>query len=321
MKRVGFDFVLVLTAVLAGAAPAAAAPKKPAAKPAAEKVPVSAEISKSMGDLDWGMDKDALLKKQIDKVKERYRPLVAKSRDAVEEDNLRQRAADEIKRIRDSYVEFAGTATGWDVSFLRGEFTHGNGESMIVVRDNNSQNFYFFIGGRLWKWYKAFDAEVFRAGDFSGFAGAVTRRFGEAKDAHGEISSGSGDRHWLEWQDAKTRLRAVDQTDFYGFYCLVFEEKATVANLSRLRTNTREVAGGSNKHSLVDAVTERAKAEPDSSPDIADRITGKIRARQDAPAASAGPSGKSKSSSASRPSGGSPSGVSSDDDPLKGLGL
>ena len=244
MKRAGFDFVFVLTAVLIGAAPASAAPKKHAGKAGkvdkvdkVDKTPVSAEISNSMGALVWGMDKDELLKKQIEKVKEHYRPLVAKTHDAVEEDNLRQRAGDEIKRIRESYIEFTGTSTGWDVSFLRGQFTHGNGESMLVVRDNNSQNFYFFFGGKLWKWYKAFDAEVFPVGNFDAFAGAVTRKYGAAKDAHGELSPRSGDRHWLEWQDAKTRLRAVDQSDFYGFYCMVFEDKATVANLSHLRTN------------------------------------------------------------------------------------
>ena len=37
-----------------------------------------------------------------------------------------------------------GSSSG-SVSFLKGEFTHGNGESMFVVRDKNSQNFYFFI--------------------------------------------------------------------------------------------------------------------------------------------------------------------------------
>jgi hypothetical protein len=319
MKRILFGLSFLVVA-LALAVPAAhAAPKKKKAAP--DKVPLSAEISKSMGDLKWGMGKDELLKKLIDKVKEHYRPLVAKARDASEEDSLRGRAADEIKAMRDSFVEFRGTSTGWDVSFLRGEFTHGNDESMLVMRDENSQNFYFFFGGKLWKWYKAFDAEVFSSGGFSGFAGAVQRRFGEAKDGRGELSPGSGERHWLEWHDDSSRLRAVDQTDFYGFYCLVFEDKATVANLTHLRANTREV--GSKQHSLVDAVTAPGSVDPDGSPDIADRITGKIRARQDAPAPSAGGStpAKGKGARSGSSTGPAPAGVASDDDPLNGLGL
>jgi hypothetical protein len=324
MKRIVLA-VSSLVVALALVVPAHAAPKKKKGAAAADKVPLSAELAGAMGDLKWGMSRDELQKKLIDKVKERYRPLVAKARDAVEEDSYRQRANDEIKGIRSSFVEFQGTSTGWDVSFLRGEFTHGNDESMIVMRDENSQNFYFFFDDQLWKWYKAFDAAVFRAGDFSSFAGAVQRKFGTAKDAHGELSPGSGERHWLEWQDNSTRLRAVDQTGFYGFYCLVFEDKATVANLSRLRTNTQEVSGGRKSHALVDAVTSGGSEDPDSSPDIVDRITGKIRARQDAPSGSSSSGTSSAPSSASRGKSKASSvpadGVSSDDDPLSGLGL
>ena len=120
------------------------------------------------------------------------------------------------------------------MSFLKGEFTHNNDESMLVVRDENSQNFYFFIGGKLWKWYKAFDAAVFPAGNFATFAGAVAAPLRQgASTRKASFAPGEGERHWLEWQDKQTRLRAVDQTDFYGFYCLVFEEKATLDNLAR----------------------------------------------------------------------------------------
>lgn len=323
MKRLSFAsfglnlvcMLLLSVSAVAHAAPAHASPAKKKAKKDADKVPVSAEISKSMTDLTWGMSKDELQKKLIDKVKEKYRPLVAKTKDAVEEDRLRNAATDEIKRIRESFVEFKGTSTGWDVSFLRGEFTHGNDESMLVQRDQNSQNFYFFIDGKLWKWYKAFDAEVFHAGDFAGFAGAVQRRFGPAKEVSGELTPGSGSRHWLEWQDDKTRLRAVDQSDFYGFYCLVFEEKATVGNLAKLRTHTREVA--SKQNTLVDAVTAPPSRDADNSPDVVDRITGKSRASAPPPSADKG-KGKGKNA---EPQPAAASGVKKDDDPLSGLGL
>jgi hypothetical protein len=298
------------------AAPAKKAAKKKSKKGAEEKVPTSAEIAKSMEGVKWGMSKDDLQKQLIDGVKEKYRPQVAKTKDAVEEDRLRTAATDEMKRIRDSYVEFKGTSTGWDVSFLKGEFTHGNSESMIVQRDKNSQNFYFFINGKLWKWYKAFDAEVFKAGDFSGFADAVQRRFGPAKDASGELAPGAGSRHWLEWQDDSTRLRAVDQSDFYGFYCLVFEERATVNNLAKLRTHTREVA--SKQNSVIDAVTTPVDRDPDAQPDVVDRITGKNRG-SGAPVAAGGKGGKKGKEAAAEPA--QPSGVKTDDDPLRGLGL
>jgi len=92
-----------------------------------------------------------------------------------------QAAREEVDAIRKGAVEFDGRSTGWDVSFLKGEFSQGNDESMIVVRDVNSQNFYFFIGGKLWKWYKAFDAAVFPADNFAAFGSAVQRKFGDDK--------------------------------------------------------------------------------------------------------------------------------------------
>jgi len=322
MKRSSLGWSLVGVVVLCLATVAQAAPAKGGKKKGKaakeEKTPVSAEISKSMSDLNWGMNKDELQKKLIDKVKEHYKPLIAKTRDAVEEDRLREAATTEIKRIKESFVEFKGTSTGWDVSFLKGEFTHGNDESMLVMRDQNSQNFYFFIGGKLWKWYKAFDAEVFPADSFATFASAVQRRFGPAKEARGELVPGTGERHWLEWQDDGTRLRAVDQTDFYGFYCLVFEQKSTVGNLAQLRGHTREVAN--KQHAMIEAVTAKNTADPDNSPDIADRISGNIRAREPAPA----PSGKGKKgekAGAEASAAPAPTGVKGDDDPLRGLGL
>jgi hypothetical protein len=324
MKRRSIGLNLLLTLLLASpalhsvpayAAPAKKAAKKKSKKGAEEKVPTSAEIAKSMEDYKWGMSKDDVQKKLIDAVKEKYRPQVAKTKDAVEEDRLRTAATDEMKRIRDSYVEFKGTSTGWDVSFLKGEFTHGNNESMIVQRDKNSQNFYFFINGKLWKWYKAFDAEVFKAGDFNGFADAVQRRFGPAKDASGELAAGGGSRHWLEWQDDSTRLRAVDQSNFYGFYCLVFEERATVGNLAKLRSHTREVA--TKQNSVIDAVTAPVERDPDAQPDVVDRITGKNRGSRDSGSVASG--GKKGKEPAPEPA--APTGVKTDDDPLRGLGL
>ena len=74
---IGFQVLcmLFLAVEAAHAAPAHAGKKKAKGQ---DKVPVSAEISKSMGDLKWGMSKDELQKQLIDKVKEKYRPLVAK---------------------------------------------------------------------------------------------------------------------------------------------------------------------------------------------------------------------------------------------------
>ena len=317
MRRVlsGLSMVLLAIAVCAAGATGAEAQKKKKKAEKKAEAPASAEIAKSMSDVKWGMGKDDVEKVFIEKIKAKYKPLIAKTKDAVEEDRLRQVAKQELSRIREGYVEFDGKSTGWDVSFLKGEFTQKNDESMLVVRDENSQNFYFFINGKLWKWYKAFDASVFPANNFGTFAGAVQRRFGNAKEAKGELQSGTGERQWLEWQDKETRLRAVDETDFYGFYCLVFESKDTLGSLAKLRT--KESEKGDKKHALVEAVTtdDTSAEDSDNSSNIVDRLTGKIREREDAPAPAETTSTKDKKA---KPAASEPV-IADEDDPLSGL--
>ncbi|HEY8432175.1 MAG TPA: hypothetical protein VIL20_27550, partial [Sandaracinaceae bacterium] len=215
--------------------------RQQAAAAAQAAPPNSDAIAAALGELRWGMEPRQVHEHFVGKIRERYRERLSKAPGAIEEDRIRAEMNAEIRRLRESYVRFDGNRTGWDLSFLRTEFTHGNRESMLVYRDENSQNFYFFIQGRLWKWYKAFDASVFQGQSFDQFAQAVQARFGRAAERTGRLVEGGPEQHWLEWQDRHTRLRAVDQTRFYGFYCLVFEDRATLARLSELRTNTVQV--------------------------------------------------------------------------------
>jgi hypothetical protein len=161
---------------------------------------------------------------------------------------------------------------------------------------------------------------VFPVGNFQQFASAVQRRFGNAKESQGELRSGEGERKWLEWQDKQTRLRAIDQTDFYGFYCLVFEEKQTLDNLANLRKHQDE--GSDKRHAMVESVTSERTEQPDDAPNIVDRITGKIRQNEQAPAAeedsTQAATGKSKAKDKAKSSS---SPVDSSDDPISGLGL
>jgi hypothetical protein len=315
MKRMVIGALVSALAFSASLEAAHAAPKKKAKPVAQKEAPQSAEIDKAMGDLEWGMSRDDVMKKFVDGIKEKYRPLIAKATGAIEEDKLRAKARDEIGRIKTSLVEFNGTKTGWDVSFLKGEFTHHNNESMFVVNDANSQNYYFFINGKFWKWYKAFSAEVFQGKSFDQFAQALQGRYGE-----GSVK-GEGKSRWLEWQDAGTALRAVDNNQFYGFYCMVFEHKDTVRRLDNLRTAKAE--SGRSTNALVESVTsDEGASEGDYNQDIIDRITGKVRRRQDAPEqAQAGGASKKAPASAAPSSVSSGPTVSDDDDPLKGLGI
>ncbi|MEO0325562.1 MAG: hypothetical protein AAF447_21575, partial [Myxococcota bacterium] len=172
---------------------------------------------------------------------------------------------------------FNGRASGHDSGFLRDEFTHNNGESMRRVRGENTEDFYFFIRGRLWKWYRAFDAQVFEGADFAQFRDALEGRFGPGVLRRGQLHEAAEEREWIEWRDARTRLRAVDNTTFYGFYCLVFESRDTLRRLPQLRRNRPRARQGA--HPLVEQVTREPgdAPAPERHEDIIDRITGNDR--------------------------------------------
>lgn len=278
------------------------------APPPAEQTPTSDQIAPALGELEWGWSKQKVIRHFTTEIRESYRPRLSKAPGAIEEDRLRHEMNSEIRRLRESYVEFRGRITGHDSGFLREEFTHNNREAMLRLQTERSDDYYFFINNRLWKWYRAFNTQVFAGADFEQFSGALQGRFGEGRERRGSLSEGGASMHWVEWQDENTRLRAVDNNQFYGFYCLVFEHKSTLENLATLRRNKR--APRARSHALVDAVTsgEGETADPDNNGDIVDRITGRIRNRQDAPEDSEG----GGSSSSMRPR-------SVNDDPLSGL--
>jgi len=114
--------------------------------------------------------------------------------------------------------------SGWDARALLGELLAGRTESIVLGRDALSRMVYVFRAGKLRKLYKLFEPLAFPEGNFLAFSASLQRRFGPAAARTGELSAGSGVfRHWVEWHDQTTRLRAVDETNHRGFYCLIFE--------------------------------------------------------------------------------------------------
>lgn len=192
-------------------------------------------ITAELGELEWGMSPRAVFKHFVQDIRVRFEEERAKLHDPVQQDHLYQTMKNRVREIRRTYVAFDGDPSGWDVSFLEGEFTHRNDEAMLVVKSERSKNYYFFIDGKLWKEYRVFDARDFGNHNFRSFARAMLKRFGRGRVKKGVLHEGQKPRAWVEWRDRSTRLRAVDQTSFYGFYCLVFESRKTLKALPSLR--------------------------------------------------------------------------------------
>jgi len=128
-------------------------------------------LSGAMGNLRWGMRthdvKSALRSELTDKSK--------------------------LAGLETSYVEFDGRPTRWDNTALAEEYTQGNDEAMMTVEDNDgTRNYYFFIGGELWKWVKLYPRSAVDGRDFAGFTSTIQRRFGKGHPKKGEVNTGSG---------------------------------------------------------------------------------------------------------------------------------
>lgn len=235
-------------------------------------------LEQSMGEIQWGWSPKQVYRHLKKNIEASYREPISKTTDAIEEDRLRHKMAEEARQIRESYFEFDGTPTAYDSGYLKGEFTHKNGESLLRVRTKTTQDYFFFINERLWKRYRAFDASVFEGASFAEFGNALQKRYGKAKTKSGVPRPGAASTQWYEWKEPRVLARAVDNNEFYGFYCLILEDPKTVARLGKLRKNKpaeAEAGGG-----LVDMVAD--ESDHDQHADIADRITGEIR-RHDKP--------------------------------------
>lgn len=233
-------------------------------------------LEQSMGEIQWGWTPKQVYRHLKKGTEASYAEPISKTTDAIEEDRLRHKMAEEIRQIRDSYFEFDGTASAYDSGYLKGEFTHMNGESLLRVRTKTTQDYFFFINDKLWKRYRAFDASVFEGASFDEFGRALQQRYGRAKKKTGPLHPGGETKRWYEWKEPRVVAKAVDNTEFYGFYCLILEDPKTVARLASLRKNKQKEVEASD--SLVDMLA--ADADQDQNADIADRITGEIRRQQ-----------------------------------------
>jgi hypothetical protein len=226
-----------------------------------------------MEDIDWGWSHQKLISHFTTKLQKLYRPLLGKATDAIAEDRLRSEMNARIARIKSSYVEFTGQHTGWDTSMLRDQYTHNNNEALVEVRelrtgreDPRYTDYFFFINDKLWRQYRAFSQDQFEGIPFADAAASFEKRFGPSRHVEkNERLVG------LEWQDKNTRLEALDNTSFFGIFCLIFSEKDTERDLAKLRTNTKAEKSGLSP--LVEGLDETS--EHDAHADVVEHITGR----------------------------------------------
>lgn len=263
-------------ALLAIATPAVA--KKKGGAPAAAPANARA-VGELAGKFKWGMSPTDVIKVIDDGIKAKYVELQKKEPDVYKQDQLRKDEADEIQKVKDSYVKFDGSSPAekaWATSLIQQEFAPRNDEAMVTMWEPNQRRFLFFWHDRLYKQYIAFNSEhpVFAGKSFDDFAKIIQNRYGQAEMKFAQKrTSDDMTLHHLEWPaSGEYQLWAIDQSDFYGNFCLVLFNPATAKQVEAARTehNTKPNKGSA----LIDAVTTPEKNTGDSNENIVDQITG-----------------------------------------------
>ncbi len=193
-------------------------------------------IAQQMKDLRWGMSENEVMMYLKHRLKTLYKKKMMNASQAKKQ-QLKQEARSRFEAIKNSRVRFDGKRTRWDRGLIAYEFSHNNDESMLVAKDDNSTNFYFFINDSLWKWYKAYDRHAFRGKNFKRVSSGLEKRFGRGYRKEAESVPGAGMRPVVEWRDRNTRLHAVDETDEHGRVCLVFADTSMVGQIASMRLN------------------------------------------------------------------------------------
>ncbi len=294
-------------------------PRRPPAAVVPAEPPVSPRIAQELGALRWGINHEQVMESFRQSIRASYAPRM-RNLGTVEQYRMVELRDAEIRAIERTYVEFDGATPHrrWDTSFIGEEYTHNNNESMLVYEDTRgNREFFFFINDRLWKRVQARNTAGARI-NFDDFATQLETIFGSGR----RVMDGPRLRT-IEWRDDTSRLHIVDATTFYNAFCLVYEESATVAQLTTLRRNvpvrtTRTATVANN------ALPETGNTTGDANADIVDRITGKIRRVQTSDAGAAAsanipaPSGTGVRPGAADAGPGRPP---PDEDPLGGLGF
>ena len=248
------------------------AKKKPKVSEATEETKVA--IVKMMGKHKWDMKSEKVLDMLEMDLREDFVPRIRKERDALKQDQLRREMMDAVKKLRKNLFKFTGKRTPWDVSLIDKEFVHKNDESMIPQWGKRDRRFYFFHDDALYKIYIAFNADLFKGKTFEDFAQVMEARFGPAERKYGTTIMGKPKLDHLAWPPADgTIMRAIDNTGFYGNFCLVL---INVATLERVQSG-RELnnPGGKGGDSDVEAATRGKSDLSDDNESIIDQITGK----------------------------------------------
>ena len=116
---------------------------------------------------------------------------------------------------------------------------------------------------------------MFQGKSFDDFAKLIQNRYGPAEMKFSQMKTKQDMKlDHLEWPaSGDYQLYAIDQSEFYGNFCLVLFNPSVAKQVEQARTEHNTKPAKSN--ALIDAVTQQPKVSGDANENIVDQITGK----------------------------------------------
>lgn len=199
-------------------------------------------VDSSLVDLPFGGGVDDVatwVKSRLERV---YAPRIKAAVDDNDRARLRAQLEREVFEFRSALIAFDGRRTGYEVSPVAGEFMVGSDESMLVLKDRGGDHFFFFIGGRLWKYGRLLTTE----NPFADRLASQAHRLGAPERV--ETSRGRGETATpikAVWSDDRLELRLWNRRLLYGYDVMFIDFRALSDRIAELRGG-RQATGGAH---------------------------------------------------------------------------
>lgn len=234
-----------------------------------------AQIDSVLGDIQWGDSPSEVVEKLRASALAELQDDARLRNDRVAMQRARQRTLDQMRRIEDSLTPLRGERTGFEVSVVGGEFTSDNNESLLRVRDDIAQRYYFFVDDGLYKLVVAYDQDYIANVGFETFLSQATQRYGEPSATEYGRVRGEHVLAQASWRDGRSSLEINDRREFFGTFTMTFADLRTI---NRLTQENRAVGGSQTDDSEVSdrvrALTDMSATDPNA--DVVDSLIGSV---------------------------------------------
>lgn len=177
------------------------------------------KVSSALQNLRWGESHNTVIEYLGKVITKRYKAVITKTLNGTQADKLRREMRQEIKDLKKEYTEFSGQRTGYSVSFLKHDFVHNNGETLLRFKENNRTRYFFFRYDQLWKVVVSYPSDIGLS--FEEFVSRVRGKYGRPQDEKWETPyGGSRQLSVVTWRDDKTTLQLEDKSTFHGVYVM-----------------------------------------------------------------------------------------------------